>query len=1176
MSIHVALHHRTSYRYDRPINLGPQVVRLRPAPHCRTRILGYSMTVEPKPHFLNWQQDPQSNYLGRLVFPEKTKEFSITVDLVAEMSVYNPFDFFLEPAAEKFPFEYDHQLDHELEPFRLKQPMSPYFLAYLADVRTQILGDAYLWKPQPATHSEVKADVHHDGGVLPSDHQLKHEASADPRPRTNDFLVALNQKIWKDISYTIRMEPGVQTPEETLIKRSGSCRDSAWLLCQVLRHCGLASRFVSGYLIQLKADQKSLDGPSGTEVDFTDLHAWCEVYLPGAGWIGLDPTSGLFAGEGHIPLACAPDPTSAAPITGAVDKCEVEFDHQMLVTRVHESARVTKPYSDEQWAEIEALGHSVDADLKAGDVRLTMGGEPTFISIDDFDGPEWNSVALGPMKRRLADDLLRRLHQRFAPGAFLHHGQGKWYPGEQLPRWAFGCYWRKDGVPVWEDVSLIANDNKDYGFTDADSERFIQALAVALDVDPKWVMPGYEDALYYMWRERRLPPNVTPANNKLDDEIERARLAKVFSQGLRKVVGHALPLKRSWANGWPFWASGPSFLRHEVLYLIPGDSPMGFRLPLDGQPWVSKGDYPYVNEPDPLASRAALPARSKFDAQRFIAAGIAPADEASTDLTPKGGTQGYKAWGPGGQAIPFVKPEFRDTPETAREPKVGESASWVVRTSLCVEAREGRLHVFMPPVEQLEDYLELVAAVEATAKHLAMPVLLEGYTPPYDPRMDVLKVTPDPGVIEVNIQPATSWDEMVHITTTVYDEARQARLGTEKFMVDGRHTGTGGGNHIVVGGSTPADSPFLRRPDMLRSLVTYWQHHPALSFLFSGLFIGPTSQAPRIDEARNDSLYELELAFDQVPPFKAVQPWIVDRVFRNLLVDSTGNTHRAEFCIDKLYSPDSATGRLGLLELRAFEMPPHSRMSLTQQLLLRSLIARFWKEPYSKPLVRWGTELHDKWMLPHFIWQDMEDVVADITAAGYPMQTSWFEPHQEFRFPFIGDHSVRDVKLELRLALEPWHVLGESGSPGGTVRFVDSSVERLQIKVNSATASRHRILCNGQPVPLQPTGVNGEFVGSVRYRAWQPANCLHPTIGIHSPLTFDVVDTWNDRSIGGCTYHVTHPGGRSYDTFPVNGYEAESRRLARFFRHGHTGGRLQAAPATINPECPFTLDLRGI
>ncbi len=1104
MAIHVALHHRTTYRYDRPINLGPQVVRLRPAPHTRTRILGYSLRVAPEKHFLNWQQDPQSNYLARFTFPEPTRELVVEVDLVAEMAVFNPFDFFLEPTAENFPFCYDAALEHELAPFRLCGAATPRFGAYLAGI------------------------------------------PRDPR-RTIDFLVELNQRLWRDIKYLIRLEPGVQSPEETLTNRSGSCRDSAWLLVQLLRHLGFAARFVSGYLIQLVADQKSLDGPSGTDNDFTDLHAWCEVYLPGAGWIGLDPTSGLLAGEGHIPLAATPDPQSAAPIDGCLDECEVTFDFEMKVTRIHESPRVTKPYSEEQWRAIDALGRQVDADLAKLDARLTMGGEPTFVSIDDYDGAEWNNAALGPTKRARADALIRRLRERFAPGAFLHYGQGKWYPGESLPRWAFGAYWRKDGQPVWEDPHLLADEKTAYGHTSELSDVFIRSLAGRLGVNDRWVMPAFEDALYYLWKERRLPSNVDPFDSKLENAEERARLAKVFEQGLDAVVGQVLPLQRRWTPDGPEWASGPWFLRSERLYLIPGDSPVGFRLPLDSQPWAAKNDYPYVNEADPQAPRAPLPSH-----QRFVAAAA-------------GATRAGSWMHPIGRAEP-----------PARAPLLQESAAWIVRTALCVEPRGGRLHVFMPPTEALEDYLAVVTAVEATAAALGTPVTLEGYPPPHDPRLNVIKVTPDPGVIEVNIHPAATWPELVERTTGLYEDARQSRLGTEKFMLDGRHTGTGGGNHLILGGATPADSPLLRRPDLLRSLVTYWQHHPALSFLFSGLFIGPTSQSPRLDEARLDAVRELELAFAQIPPGGNCPPWLVDRVLRNLLVDSTGNTHRAEFCIDKLYAPESASGRLGLLELRAFEMPPHERMSLVQQLLLRTLVARFWNEPYAKPLVRWGTQLHDKWMLPHFVGRDMEEVCADLARHGYPLPAEWFAPHQEFRFPTVGDFSVRDIHLELRQALEPWHVLGEEPGAGGTVRYVDSSVERVQVKLNGLTDGRHVVTCNGRTVPLQSTGTHGEFVAGVRYRAWQPPSCLHPTIGVHAPLVFDVVDTWNDRAIGGCTYHVAHPGGRNYVTFPVNAYEAESRRLARFFRHGHTPGGRKAAPAVVDPEFPCTLDLRKV
>ncbi len=1112
MSIHVAINHVTHYRYDRLVGLSPQIIRLRPAPHTRTPILSYSLKVTPEEHFINWQQDPQSNYLARLVFPEKTREFKVEVDVVAEMSVINPFDFFLEPSAEKIPFGYEPALRHELLPFLEKLPATPSFKRFIESVDL---------KPTP----------------------------------TVDFLVALNQRVQQAVSYLIRLEPGVQTPEETLTKASGSCRDSAWLLVQVLRHLGLAARFVSGYLVQLVPDVKSLDGPSGTSVDFTDLHAWCEVYLPGAGWVGLDPTSGLFAGEGHIPIACSPEPSSAAPITGFSEKSECEFSHTMRVDRVLETPRVTKPYSDEQWADIEALGHRIDADLAANDVRLTMGGEPTFISIDDPDGAEWNTEALGPTKRARAAQVFHRLREKYAPEGIAHFGQGKWYPGEQLPRWSLNCFWRQDGEPLWSDASLIADETKDYG---ADAElagTFLRQVAERLGLDEQYVFPAYEDVYYYLWRERRLPVNVDPFDARLNDPLERDRLARVFTQGLEATIGYVLPVARNQNNRQgrfeSRWQTGPWFLRGERCYLIPGDSPVGYRLPLDSQPWVAESDYPYVTPTDPTAT--VPPLRSYQALHHHI-------DE--RHLVKRDGT--------GKTSTASGAPAAGDLPRDK------EPASWITRTAMSAQAREGVLYIFMPPTQTLEDYLELLAVVEDTAKDLDTPVILEGYEPPRDSRLIKFSVTPDPGVIEVNIHPCANWDELVERTTHLYETAHLSRLTTEKFMLDGRHTGTGGGNHFVLGAATPLDSPFLRRPDLLRSLVSYWLNHPSLSYLFSGLFIGPTSQAPRIDEARNDAVYELEMAFRQLPEVGAnVPPWLIDRILRNLLVDATGNTHRAEFCIDKLYSPDSASGRLGLLEMRAFEMPPHARMSLAQQLLLRALIARFWVTPYApRRLVRWGTELHDRFMLPHFVAQDFADVIAELNAAGYAFDAQWFAPHLEFRFPVLGSFAAQGIEVELRHALEPWHVLGEEGAVGGTVRYVDSSVERLQVKATGMAGDRYVLTCNGRTVPLQPTGTVGEFVGGVRYRAWQPASCLHPTIGVHAPLVFDLVDTWMQRSLGGCQYHVAHPGGRNFERYPVNAFEAEGRRLARFTVLGHTPGRLTPCDEVHNADFPFTLDLR--
>ncbi len=1062
--------------------------------------------MSPLDHFVNWQQDPQSNHVARLTFPEKVKELRLEVDLVAETSVYDPFDFFLEPHVNTYPFQYADWQWRELQPFLRREPATRCFAAYLRGI--------------------------------------------EGAPRTVDFLVALNQKLHRDVSYVIRLEPGVQSKEETLSRGSGSCRDSAWLLVQLLRHLRLAARFVSGYLIQLKPDEPSVDGPPGPEKDFTDLHAWCEVYLPGAGWIGLDPTSGLLAGEGHVPLAATPEPLSAAPVAGEVEECQVEFGHAMSVTRIRESPRVTRPYTDAQWSEILGLGDAVDEDLQRMNVRLTLGGEPTFVSTEDPEGAEWNTEALGPRKRELASRLLRRLQQHYGRNGFLHFGQSKWYPGEQLPRWALGCYWRRDGEPAWYDPALFADEAVDYGCGPREAEAFVRALCRHLGVADSFVETGHEDVFYYLWRERRLPANVDPFDSRLSDPMERERLRRVFAQGLDEVAGYALPLAPDPA-GAARWKTGPWFLRSERMYLLPGDSPMGYRLPLDSLPWAAPEDQLEPRERDPFDVRPTLPPyatlRDRAD-PRLQLAGLAPGNSAhETDEPAQGGA-----------------------------PQLGESASWIMRTALCVEPRGGRLHVFLPPVRDLDRYLDLLAAVESTAAELGMPVVLEGYAPPSDPRLLGFQITPDPGVIEVNIHPAASWRELVERTTTLYDEARQTKLAGEKFMVDGRHVGTGGGNHVVLGGETAADSPFLRRPDLLRSLVSYWHNHPSLSYLFSGLFIGPTSQAPRVDEARHDSVQELELAFRQLSGSpSSAPPWRVDRLFRNLLIDATGNTHRTEFCIDKLFSPDSAAGRRGLVEMRGFEMPPHSRMSLAQQLLIRALVARFWREPYEGRLVRWGTQLHDRFMLPHFVWLDFGDVLDELARAGYALSPEWFHPHLEFRFPRYGDVALRGLHLTLRQALEPWHVLGEEGSGSGAVRYVDSSIERVEVVAQGLTEDRYAVTCNGRALPLHPTGTNGEYVAGVRYRAWQPPTCLHPAIPVHAPLTFDIVDAWMERSLGGFQYHVMSPGGRSYDRFPINSFEAEARRLSRFVRMGHTPGRIVVRPAERSREFPHTLDLRA-
>jgi uncharacterized protein (DUF2126 family) len=981
MAIRVALNHETRYKYARPATLSPQVVRLRPAPHVRTPVHSYSLRIEPpgENHFLNWIRDPHGNFVARVVVPKPTLGFKVNVELVAELEAFNPFDFFLEPWAERFPFEYPDELKKELEPYLITDPLTPRVKDFIAACAAGSSGE-----------------------------------------RSLDFLVSTNRRLSEAVRYVIRMEPGVQAPEETLVLGSGSCRDSAWLLVQVLRNFGLAARFVSGYLIQLVPDRPPTNGaPRGPERDFCDLHAWCECFVPGAGWIGLDPTSGLLAAEGHIPLACASVPAAAAPIEGGIEQVESEFEFAMSVKRLEDQPRVTLPYSPTTWQKILQVGAAVDRALEATDARLTMGGEPTFVSLADRDAPEWNTLALGGKKLMLADRLLRRLHQRWNPGGLLLHGQGKWYPGDELPRWALSCWFRKDGTPLWHDASLFAQSDHDHGHDAALAERFARRLTARLGLERHGLMPAYEDGWYYLWRERRLPQNVNPLDARLGVRNEAEQLARVYRAGLGSVVGWVLPLRHDGV-----WASGHWFLRDEHCYLLPGDSPMGLRLPLDSLPWVAEGDLERESVRDPFDDPRPLPTRFSFPPRAH--------EQKAAEF--RGRRPGLaRDNGEGVKRGPFDAPALY------------ESASGVVRTALCIEPRGGTLRIFMPPLFTLEAYAELVAAIEATTAELGCKIQLEGYAPPQDSRIGRFSISPDPGVIEVNVAPVATFDELVEQTESLYEAAREEGLVAEKFEIDGTHVGSGGGHHLALGASTSGDSPFFRHPDVLASLIGFVNNHPSLSYLFSGRFIGPTSQAPRIDEARNDAVHEIELAFRQLPRRgQTAPPWLVDRVLRNLLVDVAGNTHRTEFCIDKLYSPDGPTGRLGLVELRGFEMTPHPKTAIAQQLLARALFARFWQTPYRTPLVKWGTQIHDRFMLPHFTWQDFDEVVRDLDDHGFSILPEWFEPHFEFRFPRCGTLVNAGVVVELRTALEPWLVLGEETAGTGQARYVDSSLERVQ------------------------------------------------------------------------------------------------------------------------------------
>ena len=1068
MSIQVALNHRTQYRYENAVSVGPQIIRLRPAPHCRTPILSYSLSVTPSEHLLNWQLDLYNNHVARLLFTDKTNKVVVEVDLVAELSPSNPFDFFLEPGVEDYPFEYDPELAKDLGPYLAVDPDGPRLRTFLGKLSREKRG-------------------------------------------TISFLVDLNRRVRNEIDYVTRLDPGVQPCEQTLEKCTGSCRDSAWLLVQVLRRCGIAARFVSGYLIQLATDDSSSEGASGPRADSADFHAWAEAFLPGAGWTGMDPTSGLFAGEGHIALVCTPNPLTAAPIEGTVERANVDFSYSMSVQRLNDPPRPSKPFTEEAWLRVEEVAHRVDADLEAQDVRLTMGGEPTFVGIDEPESPQWSIDAMGALKRTRGLALIRCLRAKVAPGGQLHYGQGKWYPGEPLPRWALSCYWRVDGVPVWENIDLIALENQKYGFGAADALKFIAALSRRLEVSIENVLPAHNEAESADRPEARHQTNTEPA-------------------------GYILPIRRRQPEGRLCWSSQLWFPRPERLLLSPGESPIGYRIPTESMPWVAPDEVQYEREATQFGAPIKLPVRPHRRMDLFQRNPVA-------------------------DRLPAVS----STAETALE---------LIRPALCVQAREGRLHVFLPYASQLPDYLDLIAAVEDTCQYLHQPVWIEGYPPPSDPRLRSFSVTPDPGVLEVNLPPASNWDELEQINAVLFEEAHHNRLTAEKFAYDGSHIATGGGSHIVIGGATILDSPFLRRPDLLRSMLAFWQNHPSLSYLFSGMYIGPTSQSPRIDEARMDALYELELAFSNLPA-RDCPPTTLDGSFRNLLVDVTGNSHRAEFCIDKLYPPEGRGLRLGLLELRAFEMAPHVRMGLIEMLLIRALVCMFWKRPFEGGLIRWGTALHDRFMLPYFVRRDFSGVIGCLRESGYNFEEEWFAAQLEFRFPKIGSIAVEGVELELREALEPWNVLAEETTSGRTVRAVDSSFERIQVKVSGLTTeSRYVVACNGRSVPLYPTGERGESVAGVRYRARQLSAELHPTIPVHAPLIFDIIDRLKNRSIGRCAYHVGSPDGRAYTARPVNATEAGDRRRQRFLESDPAPGLMAAPDEETNPIFPLTLDLR--
>ena len=1072
----VAIQHRSRYLYPSPALLGPQTVRLRPADHARALIERYKLVIEPE-HRLHWQRDPHGNHVARATFKagQTTTALDILVELAVDIRPVNPFDFFIDDRVKAYPFRYPDHLDAELTP--------------------------YLDTSDPAYRIGRKA----------TDLLAQLPAHGD----TLGILTGLNTAVHGRTAYVIRDEPGVWTPEETLGHGRGSCRDAAVLLVALMRHRGIAARFVSGYLVQLTDEGMIPNEPKGVGRDVVDLHAWAEAYLPGAGWIGFDGTSGLLCGEGHIPLAATASPSHAAPLDGTSNVAASEVEFTTSIVRLGHEARPTAPYTEDVWAELQAGGDRADEVLTAAGLEVWIGGEPTFTARENQTAKEWQGEALGPDKWAHGRALAAELRDRLAPGGLLLHRMGKHYPGESLPRWALDVIARR-GAPLWPHRALPATDAV------AAAQQFGEHLATALGVAPE-LHPAYEDPWEVMRLEANLPAVADPRTAGLDDSEERRRLAQIMNRGIGQPAGFVLPLART-AAGWrtEHWT-----LRRGHLFLVFGDSPIGLRLPLGsivGAPapeWAEAIDLP-----DP---RRDLP----DDGQAKREGARAPA-----------------------------------APPPPPGPLPG------IRTALAIEPRAGELWVFLPPTATFDEFCALIAASDRARELTGVAVQLEGYAPPPAPDRLRFAVTPDPGVLEVNLPPVASCRAATELQHTVFDAALTTGLTAERYLLDGRASGSGGGNHITIGGPTPDRSPWLRDPGLLASLLTFVQHHPSLSYMFTGMFVGPTSQAPRPDEARHDSLYELEIALPRL--YESPPAWQIDGLLRHLLVDIAGSTHRAEISIDKLFDPNTPYGRQGLVELRAFEMPPHPRMLAGQAILVRALLASFVGAPYRHTLARWGQELHDRFLLPFFLWRDFEDVLGHLAARGVALPAEAFRPFVELRCPLVGTIDVGAACVEVRNAIEPWHVLGEEATQTGTARYVDSSVERIELRAIGLDEERYKVCVNDLIVPLRQGAGRDVRVGGVRFRAWCPPHALHPHLGIHHPLRIDVIDTWAKRGEAGAIYHVWHPEGRGFDAPPLTRIEAEARRNRRFTLEGPSPWPTRARAVAAHPDQPYTLDLRRL
>lgn len=1021
MTLRLALTHRIENRFDQPVQCSTHWLRLRPAPHTRARVEAYSLRVEPGTHFINWLRDPYENHLARLDLPQPVTHLTLTVELILALADSNPFDFLVESFAAQAPFAYPRQLRKELAPYLVPAAGGPRLAEWFAQF--------------------------------------------DRTPRyIIEFLDHVNRRVHERIKLETQDRSAAIDIEALLARGHGAPWELAWLLTLSLRNLGLAARFVSGYRV--------VTGTSVADAAAASLHAWSEVFLPGAGWVGLDPAAAMFTNEHYVPLAGAPEPLRALPCIGYREVC-AEQQQEAVTARVLAPTPSAWPFTATVWSDMTAVGHKIEQSLQVADVALTVARSLNFVSVTEPAAPEWNTSALGPDKRRVAQALAEALRTQAAPGGVLHVGQSEHYGGEGVPRWRLSCCFRIDGQPVWRDPARLAGSTADTSTTPPDARAFGDQLARALRLPTSALIPAFEDGLHLAWRDAATP---APAPEVLRDPTRRRALAERLSALDAEPSGYVLPLR--WDDTRAGWRSGAWTLRRARLYLLPGDAALGYRLPLDS---LVADD----------AAEQRITERCQFELR-------APLAEIHNEVSAR-----------------LTRIEVGAAEVTPADAHVAADAS--PRTALCVQVRAAALHVFLPPLSHLEHYLELIAAIEASAESLQVVVWLEGYEPPVDHRLRRFTLEPDAGVLRLQLPETASWSEHVALLELAYQEAAHLGLSAQRLLADGVRQPVNGVSAMILGGTSAADSPFLQQPQLLRSLITYWQRHPSLSYFFTTQAGG---QAPRPDEGRAEALYELGMALERIVPQARTPAWFPDRILRHLLADPAGNMRRAEWRVDELYDPARASRRLGQITLRAFETAAHPQLAALQSLLVMALVARFAHDPIEAELLPWGAALHDRYLLPQPLWQDLEVVLSELTSVDLPFSRDWFAPFLDVHFPLLGTVQIGAIALELRTAHEPWPVLAEEVTAAGVARFVDSANERVQVRVTGLAPGRYILVCNGRRVPLQPGGSHDEFIAGVRYKACSPPATLHPTTAVFTELVFDLIDTWSGQAVGGCTYTI--------------------------------------------------------